>query len=97
MITRIVKMTFRAEACDDFLILFEEFHKHIRAAEGCLSLKLLRELPEGNVFFTYSTWQDESFLELYKQSDTFGIVWPRTKMLFAEAPQAWTCKEFYDL
>lgn len=97
MVVRIVKMSFRPEACDDFIELFETYRKHIRAAEGCLSLQMLREHPDSNVFFTYSTWKDESFIELYKQSDTFGVVWPKTKRLFSAPAEAWTCNSLYQL
>lgn len=97
MVVRIVKMTFRPEACDDFIQLFETYHRQIRAAEGCLSLQMLRQDKESPVFFTYSTWKDESFIELYKQSDTFGVVWPKTKLLFAAPPEAWTCNSLYQL
>lgn len=90
-------MVFRPEACDDFLQLFESHRRQIRAAEGCTGLQLLREKPGGNVFFTYSTWENESFIELYKQSDTFGIVWPKTKRLFQSPAEAWTCNAEYQL
>jgi hypothetical protein len=33
----------------------------------------------------------------YRQSDTFGEVWPQTKALFSAPAEAWTCKEEYNL
>ena len=97
MVTRIVKMTFEPSKCNDFLAIFEKYHQQIRNAEGCKALKLLRQSPEGNVFFTYSHWEDPSFLEIYRQSDTFAVVWPLTKALFSAPAEAWTCKEEYNL
>ncbi|MEZ4798326.1 MAG: antibiotic biosynthesis monooxygenase [Flavobacteriales bacterium] len=97
MVTRIVKMTFKSENVDLFENIFEKYHSKIRSAEGCLSLKLLRGVDNPNVFFTYSTWQDPSFLDVYRKSETFGIVWPQTKALFAEPAEAWTTEEKYDL
>lgn len=90
MVTRIVKMTFRPEACDEFIGIFEEYKHKIRAAEGCTHLELLRQTHGGNVFFTYSKWEDEKYLEIYRKSATFAIVWPLTKALFAEPAEAWT-------
>ncbi len=90
-------MTFRKESCDDFLEIFSEYHKHIRAADGCLGLRLLRERPEGNVFFTYSSWDSEESLNKYRDSEVFKIVWPKTKALFSAPPEAWTNDEIYNL
>jgi len=97
MVTRIVKMTFKPENTEAFEEIFKKYHQEIRAVEGCQSLKMLRSSNEENVFFTYSTWKDASYLELYRKSTTFGIVWPQTKALFDKPAEAWTCDELYDL
>jgi len=90
MVTRIVKMTFRPEACDEFIRIFEQYNQKIRAADGCNHLELLRQTHHGNVFFTYSKWDDEKYLEIYKKSTTFAIVWQLTKALFDQPAEAWT-------
>ncbi len=86
-------MNFRKEATGDFQNIFEKYKEQIRAAEGCRHLTLLREKPEGAVFFTYSKWDDESFLEKYRHSAIFAEVWPQTKSLFAAPAEAWTVNE----
>lgn len=86
-------MSFRKEATADFQNIFEKYKEQIRAAEGCRHLSLLREIPDGAVFFTYSQWDDESFLEKYRHSIIFAEVWPQTKALFALPAEAWTVKE----
>lgn len=90
MVTRIVKMTFKPERCDEFLEIFDRYKHKIRAAEGCHHLELLRLTKNGNVFFTYSRWQEEKYLEIYKNSPTFAVVWPQTKALFESPAEAWT-------
>lgn len=97
MITRIVKMTFREDATDSFLEVFNESKQLIRGFEGCNHLELLREKPEGNIFFTYSKWDDEGCLDKYRHSQLFADTWARTKILFADKPQAWTVDELYQL
>ena len=97
MVNRIVKMTFRTEASAQFLIIFEQYHNQIRAAEGCCGLKLLREANDPRIFFTYSLWEDESFLEIYRHSATFAAVWPQVKPLFAAPAEAWTTEALYQL
>jgi quinol monooxygenase YgiN len=90
-------MTFRTEAAAQFLDIFEQYHNQIRAAEGCCGLKLLRDANDPRIFFTYSLWQDESFLEIYRQSATFSDVWPQVKPLFAAPAEAWTTAVLYEL
>jgi quinol monooxygenase YgiN len=83
-------MTFRPEECETFLGIFHKYKHEIRGAEGCRHLDLLRTSAEGNVFFTYSKWEDEKYLEIYRNSPIFAEVWPQTKALFSEPAQAWT-------
>lgn len=90
-------MTFREESCDDFLLIFQEYHKHIRDAEGCLGLSLLRDEWNKNIFFTYSIWDSQQSLEKYRNSEVFSIVWPKTKALFVSPAEAWSTKEIYNL
>lgn len=90
MVKRIVKMTFKPEHVPAFLEIFEQYRTHIRGAQGCTHLELWRQSEEGNVFFTYSHWEDPKYLEQYRQSSVFGEVWPKTKALFADKPEAWT-------
>ncbi|MCB0761248.1 MAG: antibiotic biosynthesis monooxygenase [Flavobacteriales bacterium] len=90
MLIRIVKMTFHPEFVPEFRSLFDQFKSRIAAAEGCSHLSLLRDAGNENVYFTYSHWDGPEFLELYRNSDTFQEVWPRTKAGFAARPEAWS-------
>jgi len=62
MIIRVVKMTFKPDAVEDFLRLFEENKEAIRASDGCSYLELLQVSKGGNVFMTYSHWDNEENL-----------------------------------
>lgn len=90
MLTRFVKLEFQADLIDQFLANFEENKERIRGFEGCLHLELLRERPNGNVFFTYSKWKSEDHLNAYRHSELFEQVWAKTKVLFAGKPEAWS-------
>ena len=83
-------MTFKPECCDAFLQIFHQYKNEIRHAEGCSHLDLLRLHHEGSVFFTYSMWLDEKYLDQYRNSAIFATVWPQTKALFAAPAEAWT-------
>lgn len=93
MLVRIVKMTFRPDAVDDFKALFEERRHRIRNVEGCTHLELWQDSAESNVFFTYSLWRDETALLHYRNSSFFRETWQRTKQLFADKAQAWSVKQ----
>ena len=90
MITRIVKLTFKAESVPQFLQIFEEMKHQIAGFEGCESLQLLKQRGTDNVYFTYSIWQEEKYLEAYRNSDFFVNIWSKTKTHFSDKAQVWT-------
>ena len=90
MIIRIVKMTFRPECIPDFTALFEERKATIKGFEGCTHLELWQDSTHTNVFFTYSHWQSEDYLNHYRFSEFFKDTWTKTKALFADKPEAWS-------
>ncbi len=90
MVTRIVKLTFQPEKVTDFLKVFEATKSQIAAFEGCESLQLMKPEGSDNVFFTVSRWQAASYLEAYRNSAFFADVWSRTKIHFADKPEAWS-------
>ncbi|UTW62597.1 antibiotic biosynthesis monooxygenase [bacterium SCSIO 12741] len=92
MIRRIVKMTFNPEKVEDFLAVFRESRDKIASQPGCTHLELFQVTDRPNIFMTYSYWEDESDLENYRHSDLFKSVWARTKIHFADRPEAWSVK-----
>lgn len=90
MFIRIVKMTFQEDKVNDFLANFHG-HKHlIRAVHGCTKLELYQDKNNSSIFFTYSFWDSEHDLEVYRNSDLFNKVWSKTKILFDVKPEAWS-------
>ncbi|HKC68547.1 MAG TPA: antibiotic biosynthesis monooxygenase family protein [Bacteroidia bacterium] len=92
MIIRIVKLSFAPDKVETFLALFNKYEEKIASVEGCVQLELLNDIHTPNVYFTYSYWQEEAFLEAYRDSDLFNDVWQQTKVLFNDKPQAWSVK-----
>jgi len=90
MCIRIVKMSFENDKTDEFLENFNLNKDKIRNFEGCNSLKLLRDKNNPNIFFTYSYWQSENYLNSYRKSELFKSVWGKTKILFNNKPEAWS-------
>ena len=92
-ITRIVKMSFRADKATEFEIFFTEIQDRVAGQPGCNGVKLLKEVGETGVFFTYSTWDSVEDLNRYRQSEIFGMIWPKVKAWFAAKPEAWSVEE----
>jgi autoinducer 2-degrading protein len=90
MIVRIVKLSFRPDAVEEFMTIFHESKSLIRNAPGCLRLELLQDTNQPNVLSTYSWWNHENDLENYRHSSLFIDTWAKTKPLFNDKPQAWS-------
>lgn len=92
MIKRFVKMTFIPEHTQDFISLFKSKKDLIAAVKGCTHVELLQDTSHEQVFFTYSLWEDATYLEAYRNSELFKEVWAKTKILFKEKAEAWSVK-----
>jgi len=90
MFKRIVKMSFDTAKIDIFLENFNKNKNKIRNFRGCHKLELLRDKNNPSIFFTYSHWESEDYLEAYKNSELFKMVWGKTKILFNNKPEAWS-------
>lgn len=90
MFVRIVKMSFDASKIETFLNNFNNNKTNIRNFDGCRLLELYQDKNDPSLFFTYSYWESEKHLEHYRNSDLFKNVWAKTKVLFAEKPEAWS-------
>ena len=97
MFTRIVKMEFKTEEIKTFLSNFDQVKEKIRAFPGCCFLELYRDKNNINIFFTYSKWEDESYLEKYRKSELFKNVWATTKPKFRFKAQAWSLDTLHSL
>ena len=97
MFVRIVKMRFKEQNVTAFKAVFEESKYAIRSFEGCTFLELYQDKTDKTIFFTYSYWEKEEDLEVYRNSDFFKSVWSKTKVLFAEKAQAWSVNKMESL
>lgn len=87
---RIVKLTFRSEHCRDFELFFDEIKNQVGNQPGCSGVKLLKDISQNGVYFTYSNWDNEESLNAYRSTDLFNVVWPKVKEWFAAKPEAWS-------
>lgn len=97
MIIRIVQMEFEEEKIPDFLSIFAASREKIRSFPGCTHLQLLQGEVDPCVFFTYSHWEGENYLDSYRNSDLFRGVWRNTRKLFRAAPKAWSLADQTDV
>jgi quinol monooxygenase YgiN len=90
MITRIVKLHFKTDKITDFLVFFETIKQKVNQFEGCYGMQLMQSIQDPAISFTYSQWEDEVALNKYRDSETFGHVWPTIKPWFEHKAEAWT-------
>ena len=93
MLMRIVKMEFQEEGVEKFLSVFDRYKEKIASAAGCMEVNLLQDYFQKNIFYTYSRWDSDKSLNLYRESDLFKEIWPQTKVLFNKPAQAWSLIE----
>jgi autoinducer 2-degrading protein len=91
-LTRVVKMTFQPEKISEFLTIITDSKEKIRNFKGCTFFELYSDKGNPSLFFTYSKWESEDDLEMYRKSELFSVTWSRTKVLFSEKAQAWSLK-----
>lgn len=92
MITRLVKLTLQPDKIEDFMLVFAEVKGTIAAFDGCHRVELLQDISSPNIFFTYSIWEDEHYLNHYRFSEFFKQTWERSKKLFAAKAEAWSVR-----
>jgi len=92
-ITRIVKMTFKPEHINDFAKYYNSIKSKVAGQPGCNSVKLLKEIGETGVFFTYSNWDSVDDLNNYRATEAFGEIWPTVKNWFSAKAEAWSLDE----
>jgi quinol monooxygenase YgiN len=93
MVTRIVRMHFRADAVESFLKTFNENKEAIRSFPGCTHMEIAKDLRALNTFVTISHWTSPEALEAYRKSSIFEAVWAKTKPLFSAKAEAFTVEK----
>ncbi|MDG1347346.1 MAG: antibiotic biosynthesis monooxygenase [Crocinitomicaceae bacterium] len=92
MITRIVKLQFQEDKIQEFLDFFETVKHKVNAFPGCKGMRLVQDNCNRQTIMTISDWETEAELNAYRDSETFGQVWPKIKPWFEKKPEAWTTK-----
>jgi len=93
MITRIVRMHFTNEGVQLFNELFKKHRVAMSSVEGCLSLELFRDPEKPTSFVTISKWENEHYLEAYRNSALFLTIWKKIKPYFSERADAFSLTE----
>jgi len=94
---RVVKLTVAEEQIDTFMTIFNEAKQGVRDYNGCTGLELWQSKNDPCVVFTYSFWEDESYLETYRDSEFFIGVWRQLKPLFSAKAEAWSVDSLIQL
>ena len=96
MITRIVQLEFNQDKIEDFLRFFDMIKHQVNSFPGCHGMKLYQDIDRPTIVMTYSHWEDQEALDAYRNSKTFGTIWPKIKPWFNGKPQAWSVNAYFD-
>lgn len=88
MILRLVSLKIHPDKVEEFKQFFETIYDRIRAAQGCLSLRVVADLEGLGEFFAVSEWESPAALEAYMNSAFFQETWPRVKTFLRDRPWA---------
>lgn len=83
MLIRIVRLTLHPNAVHSFHRVFAVTAPKIRQTQGCRKLELWVDAEFSNVITTYSEWDSESHLNVYRESILFRDAWASVKPMFA--------------
>jgi len=86
-------MTFRENSSETFKEFTTSIKDTIKSFDGCLHLDILRDVHKPNIFFSYSHWVSEEYLDNYRNSAFFKTTWSKTKKWFSDKPEAWTVQK----
>lgn len=96
MITRIVKLELQEERIEDFLSFFDTIKHIVNEFPGCSGMKLYQDINRPTLLMTYSHWDNEASLENYRNSEQFGMIWPKIKPWFDAKPEAWSVDAYFN-
>ncbi len=94
MITRIVKLEIQETQTENFRKAFKDNHQQISNFPGCLDVKLVFDSNNPKIHFTISTWESETDIENYRNSQLFKSIWSTVKPWFENKAQAWSTVNF---
>ncbi len=90
MLIRIVKLHIQPEKSEDFIALFYAAQPTILGMNGCISVILTVDAEVPNIFYTHSTWSNETALNAYRDTTFFKTTWAATKALFEHKAEAFS-------
>lgn len=91
-----MKLQFRETEIASFIRIFNENKLNVSNFNGCLGMRLLNDLQNPCIFYTYSQWESEDALNNYRKSTIFNTVWISIKPLFELPAEACSTDVYFD-
>ena len=91
-----MKLQFRETEIATFIRIFNENKLNVSNFNGCLGMRLLNDLQNPSIFYTYSQWESEDALNNYRKSTIFNTVWISIKPLFELPAEACSTVVYFD-
>lgn len=90
MILRIVKMEVDPHKLEIFNLFMKNLSEEKTKLEGCVHHDFFCDKKYINVYYSYTIWENVTFLKKYKKTPLFKEVVKTLKSLCMDEPYAWT-------
>lgn len=90
MILRIVKMEVDPQKLEIFELFMKNLSEEKAKLDGCVHHDFFCDKNYVNLFYSYTIWENLTYLKKYKKTPLFKEVVKTLKMLCSTEPSAWT-------
>ncbi len=87
---RVVLLKFHSDQVKDALDKLNSIAPKVRAQRGCKFLEISQGFHDKSEIITYSYWESQNDLNVYRQSDFFRAFWKDIRVNFQEPARAWS-------
>jgi quinol monooxygenase YgiN len=95
MILRVVKMVVDQNKIDVFNHFMSNVKMEKIKLEGCVHYDHFGDKQYQNVFYSYTIWESERYLNKYRKSELFREVSSTLRSLCLTEPTAWTVENVF--
>jgi hypothetical protein len=95
MILRVVKMVVDQNKIDIFNNFMSNLSTEKEGMDGCVHHDFFSNKQFRNVFYSYTIWESEKYLNKYRKSMLFKEVTTTLRSLCLSEPAAWTVENVF--
>lgn len=95
MITRIIRFQ-TTMPFDDFVKYMNSIKNEFTNIEGCKQLEVLQDKYNNDIYFIYTIWKNDRFLNKFRKSKFNKEFWNKVNEMSISAPQVWSVENIFE-